>query len=92
MRNITYWLALASIALPAAIGAHGVEQRFTRDGTTYIYTVRSAAGGRQVIAGRRLPGGSAFRLVVTGTHVDGISGGQPVSFRTTPATVTLAAR
>lgn len=95
MRKITYYLALAAIALPSVIHAAEGEQRFTRDGKTYVYTVQSTGNGRQVIDGRRLPGGSAFHLVVSGTHVDGVSGGQPVSFRTprtTPAPLAIAAR
>lgn len=93
MRTIIYWLALAATVLPTAIQARGPEHRFARDGATYVYTVQPGAGGRQVIEGHRLPGGSAFRLVVSGDRVDGVSGGQPVAFRTTrPAPLTLAAR
>lgn len=93
MRNFIASLALAAAFFPAVVHARGTEQRFTRDGATYVYTVTSANSGRQVIEGRRLPGGSAFRLVVTGDRVDGMSGGQPVSFRTPrPAAVTVAAR
>lgn len=86
-------LALAAAFIPASLLAHVGEQRFTRDGTTYVYTVTPAKGGRQVIEGRRLPGGSAFRLVVSGNRVDGVSGGQPVSFRAKAAASTeVAAR
>lgn len=73
--------ALSALLIPAVSVAQTSEQRFTRDGSTYVYTVTPAAGGRQVIEGRRYPIGSAFRLVVTGSRVDGVSGGQPVSFR-----------
>lgn len=74
--------AVALFPIAAHAGEAQPQYRFTRDGTTYVYTVAPGAGGRQVIEGRRLPGGSAFRLIVDGDRVDGMSGGQPVSFRT----------
>lgn len=94
MRNLYKLLALAAVALPAAGWAHDAEQRFTRSGVTYVYSVTPDAKGRQVIDGRTLPGGSQFHLVVDGGQVDGVSGGQHVTF---PAPrgrggVTLAAR
>lgn len=92
MPKLVTLLALAAVALPAASLARGAEQRFTRNGVTYVYTVAPAKGGRQIVEGRRLPSGSAFRLVVSGNRVDGVSGGQPVAFRV-PATATqIAAR
>lgn len=85
-------LALGAVFIPAAVLANGPERRFTHKGVTYRYTVTPDANGRKVIAGRSLSDGSAFRLVVNGDRVDGVSGGQPVSFRTPAAgTVTLAA-
>lgn len=92
MRKFISTLALAATFFPSVVLAQPGQQRFTRDGVTYVYTVK-AANGRQVIEGHRLPSGSAFRLVVSGNHVDGESGGQPVSFRAPSATgVSLAAR
>ena len=82
MKKFIAVLALAAAFIPSSLLAQGSHQRFTRDGATYVYTITPAKGGRQVIEGRRLPTGSAFRLVVTGNRVDGVSGGQPVSFRT----------
>ncbi|WP_375391250.1 hypothetical protein [uncultured Sphingomonas sp.] len=93
MRNLYKLLAVAAVSLPACGWAQGAEQRFTRSGVTYIYSVTPDAKGRQVIDGRSLPGGSQFHLVVDGDLVDGVSGGQHVTF---PAprggAVTLAAR
>ena len=91
MPKLVTILALAAIALPSGVSARGTEQRFTRNGVTYIYTVAPARGGRQVIEGRRLPSGSAFRLVVTGNRVDGTSGGQPVAFQLPVSTATQVA-
>ena len=86
-------MALAAALIPAAVVAAPGQQRFTRDGISYVYTVSDAKGGRQVIEGRRLSDGAGFRLVVRGKRVDGTSGGQPVSFRTATARpVTIAAR
>lgn len=82
MKKLFSVLALAAAFIPSSLLAQVSAQRFTRDGATYVYTVTPAKGGRQVIEGRRLPSGSAFRLVVSGSRVDGVSGGQPVSFRT----------
>ena len=90
MRKIMYFLALAAVALPSVIQARGTEQRFTRDGVTYVYTVATTARGNQVIEGHRLPGGSAFRLVISNGRVDGVSGGQPVSFPAPRAVAPLA--
>ena len=75
-------LATAAALFPSVLHARELEHRFTRAGVTYVYTIAPAPGGRRVIEGRRLPTGSAFRLVVSGDRVDGVSGGQPVSFRT----------
>ena len=86
-------LATAAALVPSVLHARGVDHRFTRDGKTYVYTVTTTGVGRQVIEGHTLPGGSAFRLVVSGDRVDGVSGGQPVSFRTSAvASTTVAAR
>lgn len=81
MPKLVTILALAAVALPSGVFARGAEQRFTRKGVTYVYTVAPAKGGRQIVEGRRLPSGSAFRLVVSGNRVDGTSGGQPVAFQ-----------
>lgn len=93
MHKLVTTIAIAATLLPVAATAQTAQHRFTRDGATYIYTVAPAANGRKVIEGRRLPSGSAFRLVVNGDRVDGVSGGQPVSFRTPRGgAVTLASR
>ncbi|HEU0044322.1 hypothetical protein [Sphingomonas sp.] len=91
MKTFLSSAALAALFIPATAFAQAAEQRFTRDGMTYVYTVTPAAKGRQVIEGHRLPSGSAFRLVVNGKRVDGMSGGQPVSFRTPKPSATLVA-
>lgn len=82
---------LATAAVPAPLLARDAGQRFTRDGETYVYTEKRTEDGRRVISGRRLPSGSAFRLVVSGDRVDGISGGQPVAFRLPAAGATQVA-
>lgn len=82
MQKFMALVALAAAFIPSSLLAQTAQHRFTRDGTSYTYSISPARGGRQVIEGHRLPGGSAFRLVVSGDRVDGISGGQPVSFRT----------
>lgn len=82
MSNVLKLLALlAAAAAPSALLAQPTQQRFTRDGATFVYTVSTDRAGHQVIEGRRLPSGSAFRLTVAGDRVDGVSGGQPVAFR-----------
>lgn len=90
MRKILPFLALAAAMLPSVIQARGTEQRFTRDGVTYVYTVATSANGNRIVEGHRLPGGSAFRLVISNGHVDGVSGGQPVSFPAPRAVAPLA--
>lgn len=71
-------MTLAAAAFPAgAIAAP--ERSFTRDGQTFVYRT-AEKNGRVVITGRSLPSGSAFRLVVRGNSVTGVSGGTPVSF------------
>ncbi len=93
MRTIIKTLALVAAFAPSVALASGPEHRFTHKGVTYRYTVTEAANGRQVIAGRSLSDGSAFRLVVNGDRVVGVSGGQPVSFRTPRSgAVAIAAR
>lgn len=94
MRAFYTVLALAAGFIPSALLAQSISQRFTRAGVTYSYTVKQDAHGRRIIDGRSLNDGAAFHLIVDGDRVDGVSGGQPVSFRT-PATgngVALAAR
>lgn len=93
MRNFLKTLALLAAFAPGIALANGPEHRFTHKGVTYRYTVTDAANGRKVIAGRSLSDGSAFRLVVDGDRVEGVSGGQPVSFRTPRGgAVAIAAR
>lgn len=93
MRNLFNLLALGALYLPAAVLAAGPEQRFTHNGVTYRYTVTPADKGRRVIEGRNLWTGARFRFVVDGDRVEGVSDGQPVSFRIPKrGAVTLAAR
>jgi hypothetical protein len=70
---------LAAISAPAFAKDAAPERKFTRDGQTYVYTMVTKAN-RVVISGRAYPSGSAFDLVVRGSLVTGVSGGQPVSF------------
>ena len=70
--------AIATLATSAAVAGQP-EQRFERDGHTYLYT-STHHGDRQVIDGRRLPSGSAFHLVVRNGRVTGTSGGTAVAF------------
>lgn len=92
MRNVYKLLAFAAAFIPSSVLAQAAEQRFTRAGVTYVYTVTPAAHGRRVIEGHSQPGGSRFSLVVAGDHVHGVSGGQTVSFRAPrPTAVKLAA-
>ena len=94
MRNLIKLLAFAAVFAPTSGLAQSAAHRFTHRGVTYTYTVTPDQQGRRVIDGRSQPGGSAFHLVVDGEHVEGISGGQPVSFRAPRgnSTVTVAAR
>lgn len=73
--------ALAGLVLvpAAASAADAPQQRFTRDGNTYVYRIVEKKG-HTVIDGRRYPAGSAFRLTVRGDQVSGMSGGVPVAF------------
>ena len=90
MRNFFKLLALGTLFVPAALLANGPEHRFTHKGVTFRYTVTTTDSGRKVITGRQSDG-SAFRLVVSGDRVAGLSGGQPVSFRTPRAGPVLVA-
>lgn len=83
-------LGLAAAFIPSSLLAQ-TTHRFTQGGTTYVYTITPAARGRQVIEGHSQPSGSGFRLVVDGDRVDGVSGGQSVSFRTPTAKGALLA-
>lgn len=79
-------IAAAAVALTSTIGmAQSPEQRFVHAGSTYVYTTAPSGERGTVIAGQRLPGGEAFRLIVRGDRVTGTSGGVPVAFRTTSA-------
>lgn len=79
-----FLLALSLTASAPLFAGEVAEQRFTRDGVTYVYTQRDQ-GDRTVLQGRALPGGSAFHLVVKNGRVVGTSGGIPVSFATPKA-------
>ena len=70
---------IATLATPALAEGKQAEKSFSRDGATYVYTTTTKAD-RVVISGRRFPEGSAFRFVVRGDQVTGVSGGEPVSF------------
>ena len=86
MRKTVYILAAAAAALTSTIGmADEGKQSFVHEGDTYVYT-SNVDHGRQVISGRRYPSGQAFRLVVNGNRVSGVSGGVPVAIKTTEAT------
>lgn len=90
-------MALAATVIPSSLLANtgepsGETYRFTQRGVTYTYTIKPAAKGRQLIEGHTQDG-AAFRLVVDGNRVQGVSGGQEVSFRTPTTTDTqFAAR
>lgn len=73
----------ASTALISTVGiaSETVEQRFTRDGRTYVYTTTAVPDGRTLIVGRELATSSRFRLLVKGDKVSGYSDGRPVRFR-----------
>ena len=78
-------LATAAFALTSTSAlARDGQQRFTHQGSTYLFTT-AEQNGRTVISGQQLPSGETFRLVVDGGHVSGVSGGQPVAFRTATA-------
>ena len=82
MRFLTI-LAAASTALISTVGiaADTQEQRFTRDGRTYVYTTAAVEDGRTLIVGRETSTNSRFRLLVKGDRVTGYSDGRPVRFR-----------
>lgn len=85
MRKIIAILATVAAALTSTVGmAQPAQQTFEHDGQTYVYTSTNV-GDRQVINGRRFPGGAPFRLVVRNGRVSGFAGGAPVSFRTADA-------
>ena len=93
MRTFFKTMALAAVLVPTGLLAQTTSERFTRDGVAYRYTVKQDAHGRRVIDGRRLSDGAGFHLIVSGDTVDGVSGGQPVTFRVAGAsTVAVAAR
>ncbi len=80
-----FWvIAATALVATAAVGEEPAQRRFSRDGQTYVYTTTPSDAGT-VIEGRRLPSGSAFRLVVRGDNVKGVSGGHPVAFRVAEA-------
>lgn len=82
MRIITI-LAAAAAALVSTVGIAQapVEQRFTRDGRTYVYTSSARDDGRTLLVGREINTNARFRLLVNGDRVSGYSNGVPVRFR-----------
>ena len=84
MRKTLSLLFAATAALVSTIGmarAPEGQQRFVRDGQTYVYTSAQVGGTTQVIDGRSYPSGAPFHLVVSSDRVSGTAGGMPVSFR-----------
>ena len=78
----SYVIVAIATALTSTIAiAAPTEQRFVRDGETYVYTTEIDEAGATVIDGRRTQDGMGFHLVVKGQNVSGVTGGQPVSFR-----------
>lgn len=79
MKKFVAFAILSSVvAMPALAGS------FTRDGVSYKYEVKQS-GSYQVISGRNLSTGEAFKLRVRGSRVAGVYNGHEVSFAT-PAT------
>lgn len=70
----------ATLAATPAIAAEPAEGRFTHDGYTYVYK-SVEKDGRKVITGRRFPGSTPFRLVVSGDRVSGVTNGVRVAFK-----------
>ena len=85
-------LAAASAALVSTVGIAQApaEQRFTRDGRTYVYTSSARDDGRTLIVGREINTNARFRLLVKGDQVSGYSNGVPVRFRADSAIVPVA--
>lgn len=84
MRKTLSLIFVATASLVSTIGmARSPEgqQRFVRDGQTYVYTAAQVGGTTQVIDGRSYPSGALFHLVVSSDRVSGTSNGTPVSFR-----------
>ncbi|MEP6786016.1 MAG: hypothetical protein ABI898_09790 [Sphingomonadales bacterium] len=79
IKTFIAFTVLAAAAQPA------LAETFTRDGTTYSYTV-AQRGTTSVISGRNMDTREPFILRVSGTRVSGtVSGtvsGRPVSFST----------
>jgi hypothetical protein len=74
----TFICTAAMLAIPAT--AMAAEQRFTRDGVTYVYTTEER-GDTTVISGKYLPDGRNYRLTVRGKRVTGFVDNVAVSFR-----------
>ncbi|UUL82824.1 hypothetical protein [Sphingomonas qomolangmaensis] len=73
--------ALAATLIAAPALADDVRQdKFTRDGQTYAYTIDRQEDS-VVLSGRTLPQGDNFRFVVRGRTVRGNVEGRPVNFR-----------
>ena len=81
--RILPFLAAASAALVSTVGIaqSPAEQRFTRDGRTYVYTTAAREDGRTLIVGREINTNARFRLLVKDDQVSGYSNGVPVRFR-----------
>ncbi len=85
MRKTFAIMAVVAAALTSTIGmARSGQTMFEHDGQTYVYD-SVVVHDRQVITGRRFPGGTPFRLVVRGDRVSGTAGGVPVSFKVAEA-------
>ncbi|RYE52909.1 MAG: hypothetical protein EOP18_09970 [Rhizobiaceae bacterium] len=74
MKTILMFAILSSIAVTPVMA-----ERFTRDGTTYDYKVKSAED-YQIISGTVVSTGETFRLSVKGSKVSGRMGAWPVQF------------
>ena len=81
MRKSFLVIAVATALTSTFAAAAPGEQRFVRDGETYVYTSATDGSGATVLDGRRTNDGMGFHLVIKGTDVRGVTGGQPVSFR-----------
>lgn len=72
-------VAVSALIAAASPASAGPTTTFERDGETYVYRTE-VRNDHAIITGRRFPSGSAFRLVVRGDRVRGVSGGVPVEF------------
>lgn len=79
MTRILFAASAAILALATPAIARDGERSFTREGVTYVYTVKQADDVR-VLEGKASQG-NPFRLVVKNGWVQGIIGNTRVSFR-----------